>query len=79
MTLTQALSQILIEAESSVELGSIYDRIEDSYPLSVRQKESTRYNEPRFHHEIRAIINDLVQDGKIIRVSRGTYRRTKNS
>ena len=76
LNLSQAVKEILLKAGSSVELRRIYDGIEETFPLSASQQELTRYNEPRFHHEIRAILNNLVQNGEAIIVSRGLYRKT---
>jgi hypothetical protein len=73
-TLTQAIRRSLEGANTALKLEKIYDLVEENYLLSDMQKEFTRYKEPRFHHETRAIINQLVEKGEIIRVSRGTYK-----
>jgi hypothetical protein len=74
--LSLAVRKILMESESSVELRCIYNRIGDSFPLTEYQKDYIKHKEPRFHHEIRAILNQLVQDGEVKIVSRGIYRKT---
>jgi hypothetical protein len=74
--LSQAVAKILMKSESSIELRCIYDIIEDGFPLTEYQKEYTKHKEPRFHHEIRAILNQLVQDGEVKIVSTGIYRKT---
>ena len=73
--LTQRVKRLFVDAEGALRVGEIYDSVEKNYPLSVNQKELTRYHEPRFHHEIRAIINQLMQNGEIIRVERGKYKK----
>jgi hypothetical protein len=73
--LTQKVKRLFVDAEGALRVGEIYDAVEENYPLSVNQKEFTRYHEPRFHHEIRAIINQLMQNGEIIRVERGKYKK----
>jgi hypothetical protein len=74
-SLTKIVKNFLVDAEGALRVGEIYDLVEENYPLSANQKESTRYHEPRFHHEIRAIINQLMQNGEIIRVERGKYKK----
>ena len=74
-SLTQTVRELFTDANASLKVGEIYGAVEENYPLSVKQKELTRYDEPLFHHEIRAIINELVQKGEIIRVSRGKYKK----
>ena len=74
-SLTQTVRKLFTDANAALKVGEIYDAVEENYSLSVKQRELTRYDEPLFHHEIRAIINDLVQKGEIIRVSRGKYKK----
>ena len=76
-SLTQTVRKLFTDANVALKVGEIYDAVEENYPLSVKQKELTRYDEPLFHHEIRAIINELVQKGEIIRVSRGKYKKAR--
>jgi hypothetical protein len=73
--LTQMVKKLFADADGALSIGKIYDAVEENFPLSEYQKEFTRYHEPRFHHEIRAIINQLVQNGEINRVERGKYKK----
>ena len=73
--LTQMVKRLFADADGALSVGKIYDAVEESHPISEYQKEFTPYHEPRFHHEIRAIINQLVQSGEIIRVERGKYKK----
>ena len=73
--LSHFVTQMLMDADSTVELTDIYDKVENFFALSAIQKEATRYHEFRFHHEVRAILNQLVQSGQVIRVGGGIYRK----
>jgi hypothetical protein len=73
--LTEMVRRLFADVDGALSVGEIYDAVEENYPLSFNQKEFTRYDEPRFHHEIKAIINQLVQNGEIIRVDRGKYKK----
>jgi hypothetical protein len=73
--LTQCVKNLLADANTALKLNQIYAGVEKKISLSVGQKEFTRYGEPRFHHEVRAIINQLMQNGEITRVSRGKYKK----
>ena len=74
--LTQLVKKLFADNDGILELGEIYEAAEESFPLSVYQKEFTRYGELRFYHEIRAILNQLVQNGEIIWVARGKYKKS---
>lgn len=74
--LTQMVKRLFADADGALRAGEIYDAIEGSFPLSVSQKEYTRYDEPLFHQEIRAIINQLMRKGEIIRVYRGENKKS---
>jgi hypothetical protein len=74
-SLTQTVKKLFVDSNAALEVGEIYDAVEEDFPLSVKQKEFTHYDEPLFHHEIRAILNQLFQNGEIIRVSRGKYKK----
>ncbi len=73
--LTQMVKRLFADANDSISIGKIYDEVEENFPISEYQKEITRYHEPRFHHEIRAIVNQLMQNGEIIRIERGKYKK----
>jgi hypothetical protein len=73
--LTQMVKRLFTDADGVLSVAEIYDAIEGNYPLSEYQKEFTRFHELRFHHVIRAIINQLVQSGEIIRVERSKYKK----
>jgi len=73
--LTKIVKNLFKDADGALCVGEIYDAVEKNYPISEYQEEFTRYHEPRFHHEIRAIINQLMQNGEIIRVERGKYKK----
>jgi hypothetical protein len=75
--LTQFVKELFADIDGALRVGEIYDAVEENYTLSIFQKEFTRYDEPRFHHEIRAIINRLVQNCEIIRVGIGEYRKAE--
>jgi hypothetical protein len=73
--LTEMVRRLFADVDGALSVGEIYDAVEENYPLSVFQKEITPHHEFRFHHEIRAILNQFMQNGEIIRLDRGTYRR----
>ena len=73
--MTQMVRKLFADADGTLQVREIYAAVEKSYPLLSKQKDFTRYDEPLFHHEIRAIINQLFQRGDIIRVSRGEYKK----
>ena len=60
-----------------LKVGEIYDAVEKDYPLSEYHKEFTPWHEPRFQHEIRAILNQFMQKGGINRIERGKYKKMK--
>ena len=73
--LTQMVKRLFADADGALRVGEIYDAVEENHPLSAYQKEFTRHHEPRFHHEIRAILNQFMQNGEINRVERGKYKK----
>ena len=73
------VKRLFADADDGLSVGKIYNEVEENFPISDYQKEITRYHEPRFHHEIRAIINQLMQNGEIIRVERGKIQKTLKS
>ncbi len=66
------------DAEDTLTLEGIYEAVKEGYPLTGFQKESDGWGGPRFHHEIRAVINQFLDDGEIFRVSRGLYKKMRN-
>jgi hypothetical protein len=74
-SLTEMVKRLFADADGTFSVGEIYDAVEENYPLLAYQKEFTRYHEPRFHHEIRAILNQFMQNGEINRVERGKYKK----
>jgi molybdenum cofactor biosynthesis enzyme MoaA len=73
--LTETVRRLFADAKRTISVPEIYEAVEENHPLSVQQKKFTRWGEPLFQHEIRAIINALHQNGEIIRVSRGKYKK----
>jgi hypothetical protein len=73
--LTETVRRLFADAKRTISVPEIYEAVEENYPLSVQQKGFTRWGEPLFQHEIRAIINMFHQNGEIIRVSRGKYKK----
>ena len=74
--LTKKVKGLFADTDGTLKVGEIYEAVEEDYPLSTYQTEVTRYHEPRFHHEIRAIINQFMRNGEIERVERGKYKKT---
>ena len=72
---TEMIKRQFKDADGTLSVGEIYEAVEENCPLSAFQKEFTRYHEPRFHHEIRAILNHFMQNGEINRVGRGKYKK----
>ena len=77
-SLTQFVRELLTNTEGALTIGELYEAVERDYLLTDFQKDFDEGNEPRFHHEIRAIINQFMDDGEIIRVGRGLYRKARN-
>ena len=75
INLMQSVKRLFTDADGALGVGDIYDAVEERYPLSDYQKEYTRFDEPRFHHVIRAIIHSLVENGEVVRVARGKYKK----
>lgn len=73
--LTRFVKELFADADGELTVEEIYNAVEGNLNLSDFQKEFTKYGEPRFHHETRAIINQLLQNGEIIRTGRGVYKK----
>jgi hypothetical protein len=75
--LTHMVKKLLADSDGALSLGEIYDIVEESGVLTDFQREFDEW-EPRFRHEIRAVINQLLCNGEIVRVDRGKYKNVQN-
>jgi hypothetical protein len=75
--LTQFVRELFASADCALTIGEIYEAVEENYPLTAFQREYDEWGE-RFHHEIRAVIGQLMDNGEIVRVGRGMYRKVRN-
>ncbi len=73
--MTEILRKLFMDTGGALALAEIYYAVEKNYPLSDFQKECEESGGLRFHHEIRAIINRFLDNGEIIRVGRGMYKK----
>ena len=74
-SLARFVRELLTDAEGALALGEIYDAVEEGYPLTDFQGESGEWDEHRFHHEIRAIVNQFMDNDEIVRVGRGMCKK----
>jgi len=56
-----------------VSLQTIYFEVKKYKKLTRKDYEITNYDEPRYKHVVRAILNQLVKKGWVERVRRGVY------
>lgn len=58
---------------NAVTLQTIYSEVKQFKKLTEYHFEITKYSELRYHHHVRAYIENLVKKGKIERIVRGMY------
>jgi hypothetical protein len=75
--LTHEVKKLFADTNGALSLGEIYDTVEESGALTDFQSEFDEW-EPRFRHEIRAVINQLLCNGEIVRVDKGKYKKVQN-
>jgi len=56
-----------------VELQTVYFEVGRHRRLSGQDLQITRYGEERYHHVVRATLNQLVKAGRLERIRRGVY------
>jgi len=73
VTFERAVKYLLYNYPDGLEVEEIYPEYERCFQLTQKQKEQTQWGEPRFHHEIRATLNNLVNSKDLERIGRGKY------
>ena len=73
--LTQTILQVFEENQTrTVESKEIYAEVKKRLRLTPEQMELAYYR-PKFHHSIRSTLCKLVNSDKIVRISKGEYRK----
>lgn len=67
--------RILDSKNRIVSLKEIFKEIAMRIDLNDGHQE-IRFNAPKYHHQIRAHIDDLLDKSELVRISRGTYSIT---
>jgi hypothetical protein len=75
VNLLETIREIIFENPSGIKLQEIYREIERRYPLTERQRaRDPKWGHVNFQHLTRAYIQlFLVEDGEVMRISRGKY------
>jgi hypothetical protein len=73
--LTQTILQVFEENQNrAVSCKEIYAEVKKRAHLTPHQLEIA-YQRPRFHHSVRNTLQRLMENGKVIRVGEGEYRK----
>lgn len=67
--------EIITSNAGTASLKHIYCKLPQYINLTSKHNEII-YNAPRYHHQTRAHIDDLMDSGYLIRISRGVYSST---
>lgn len=67
--------EIINSNAGNASLKHIYCKLPQYINLTSKQNEII-YNAPRYHHQTRAHIDDLMDSGDLIRIGRGIYSIT---
>jgi HKD family nuclease len=76
VTFEKGVEYLLYNYPDGLGDSEIYPEYEKRFQLTWKQREQTRWREPRFHQEIRATLNDLVNEGRVEQIGRAKYRTT---
>lgn len=72
-----AVLKTLVDLGDNAELQDIYDRIKRSGYITITPDlEVITYKQPKYHHTVRGILDDLVDKNQVEWVSRGVYSIT---
>ena len=68
--------KIIVVNAGKASLNHIYSELPKYINLTTKHKKIT-YKVPNYHHQTRAHVDDLLDGGDLIRVSRGIYSITQ--